>query len=59
MFVLKVIEAFEKNGFEFLKQVFNVPKYLEDMVGLTELHASIVYDDVSMTSHRRVLIHET
>lgn len=43
----QVIEAFEKDGFEFLRQVFNVPKYLEDMVGLTALHESIVYSDVS------------
>lgn len=41
-----MIEAFEKDGFEFLKKVFNVPKFLEDMVGLTALHASINYDDV-------------
>ena len=44
---LQVIEAFEKDGFEFLREVFNIPKYLEDMVGLTALHESIVYSDVS------------
>ena len=42
-----MIEGYENGGFEFLKQVFNVPKYLEDMVGLTALHESIVDSDVS------------
>eukprot|EP00111_Clytia_hemisphaerica_P010491 TCONS_00030654-protein len=45
-----VIEGYEKGGFDFLKQVFNLPKYLEDLVGLTELHASIVDSDVEELS---------
>ena len=48
---IQVIEGYEKGGFDFLKQVFNVPKYLEDLVGLTELHASIVDSDVSILSY--------
>ncbi|XP_057314332.1 ubiquitin-like modifier-activating enzyme ATG7 isoform X2 [Hydractinia symbiolongicarpus] len=41
-----VIEAYEREGFKFLKQAFNIPKYIEDMTGLTELHNSIVDADI-------------
>ena len=44
---IQVVSAYENDGFEFLKKVFNVPKYLEDMSGLTELHSSIVEAEVS------------
>jgi len=45
-----IIDAYEKEGFAFLLKVFNVPKYLEDMAGLTELHASIIDADVEELS---------
>eukprot|EP01117_Protostelium_nocturnum_P006111 TRINITY_DN2202_c0_g1_i3.p1 TRINITY_DN2202_c0_g1~~TRINITY_DN2202_c0_g1_i3.p1 ORF type:complete len:621 (+),score=233.10 TRINITY_DN2202_c0_g1_i3:151-2013(+) len=32
-----VVAAFQKEGFEFLKKVFNEPKYLEDVAGLTQM----------------------
>lgn len=45
-----VIEAYEKEGFKFLLNVFNIPKYLEDMTGLTELQNSIVDYDIEELS---------
>jgi len=41
-----ILEEYEKKGFNFLLQVFNVPKYLEDLTGLTELQASIADAEV-------------
>lgn len=35
---IPVIEAFEKNGWNFVKEALNNPTYLEDLVGLTKLH---------------------
>jgi len=34
----KVLEAYERDGFEFLLRAFNESSYLEDLTGLTELH---------------------
>jgi hypothetical protein len=33
----QVLHEYETQGFEFLKQAFNTPDYLEDITGLTEL----------------------
>ena len=41
-----VLQQYEKEGFQFLLKVFNVPKYLEDLTGLTELQASIADAEV-------------
>lgn len=35
----KILETYEKEGFNFLMNAFNRPSYLEDLTGLTELHA--------------------
>ena len=45
-----VIDAYERDGFPFLLNVFNVPKYLEDMTGLTELQNSILDYDIEELS---------
>jgi hypothetical protein len=34
---MKVLDAFEKDGFEFLVNVFNYPNVLEDLTGLSEM----------------------
>lgn len=34
----QVVEEYTKHGFKFLLKVFNDPKYLEDVAGLTQLH---------------------
>lgn len=45
-----VIDAYEREGFKFLLNVFNIPKYLEDMTGLTELQNSIANYDIEELS---------
>jgi len=35
-----VVKAYREEGFEFLLNAFNVPKYLEERTGLAELHRS-------------------
>ncbi|QPG73366.1 Autophagy protein 7 [Brettanomyces nanus] len=35
---IRVIEEFNKNGWEFVKKTLDNPKYLEDLVGLTKIH---------------------
>ena len=42
-----MIEAYKTEGFSFLIKAFNDPSYLEDLTGLTELHAQTVDCDVS------------
>ena len=34
----QVLEAYQRDGFKFLLQVFNTPSFLEDLTGLTALH---------------------
>jgi len=33
------LQAYEKEGFEFLLKAFNDPTFLEDLTGLSKLHA--------------------
>ncbi|VEU20975.1 DEKNAAC101884 [Brettanomyces naardenensis] len=35
---IKVLEEFNKDGWEFVKKALDDPKYLEDLVGLTQIH---------------------
>ena len=37
---MQVIEKYKSEGFDFLLKVFNTPSYLEDLTGLTALHAN-------------------
>ncbi|XP_038067889.1 ubiquitin-like modifier-activating enzyme ATG7 [Patiria miniata] len=41
-----VLERYETEGFEFLLRAFNEPHYLEDLTGLTKLHADTENCDV-------------
>ncbi|KAI0214927.1 Ubiquitin-like modifier-activating enzyme ATG7 [Lamellibrachia satsuma] len=41
-----VIEKYRSDGFSFLLKAFNEPSYLEDLTGLTELHAQTIDDEV-------------
>lgn len=34
---LQILEKYSNEGFPFLLQAFNIPKYLEDLTGLTKL----------------------
>jgi ubiquitin-like modifier-activating enzyme ATG7 len=34
----KVVKEYNDNGFEFLKNAFNSPSYLEELTGLSKLH---------------------
>lgn len=36
---LQILAEYDQRKFEFLLQVFNDPKYLENITGLTQLHA--------------------
>ena len=42
----QIIEAYEKDGFDFLLSAFNKPKYLEDLTGLTKLHEETMDEEV-------------
>jgi ubiquitin-like modifier-activating enzyme ATG7 len=35
--LLKVINRYEEEGFEFLKKAFNDPQYLEEVTGLAQM----------------------
>lgn len=35
----QVLAEYKKRGFEFLLEAFNNPTYLEDLTGLSQLHA--------------------
>jgi ubiquitin-like modifier-activating enzyme ATG7 len=37
MQLLKVINRYEEEGFEFLKKAFNDPQYLEEVTGLAQM----------------------
>lgn len=42
-----VIDEYKTRGFEFLKQAFDSPNYLEELTGLTKLHQeSEILDDI-------------
>ncbi|KAK2163569.1 hypothetical protein LSH36_77g03008 [Paralvinella palmiformis] len=41
-----IIEAYEKDGFDFLLSAFNKPKYLEDLTGLTKLHEETMDEEI-------------
>lgn len=43
-----VIEAYRKGSNAFLMEVFNSAKYLEDLTGLTNLHAATDESEVSI-----------
>jgi ubiquitin-like modifier-activating enzyme ATG7 len=37
----RIVREFEKQGFPMLLKVFNDPKYLEQVTGLSELHKQV------------------
>jgi ubiquitin-like modifier-activating enzyme ATG7 len=41
-----VITKYREDGFSFLLNAFNDPRYLEDLTGLTKLHADTVDAEV-------------
>ena len=45
--LLQVLRRYEDEGFGFLLNVFNSPTYLEDITGLTDMHADSTLDEVS------------
>eukprot|EP00794_Sanderia_malayensis_P006895 gene6895-7673_t len=47
-----VVKAYREEGFEFLSKVFNVPKYLEDRTGLTQLHQSSIDAEACLREHK-------
>lgn len=46
IFNLQVIQRYETEGFQFLLNAFNSPSYLEDLTGLTALHAETLEGEV-------------
>jgi len=40
----KIIEEYNKRKYEFLKDAFNHPKYLEELSGLSDLHKEVAID---------------
>lgn len=48
-----ILNEYEKCGFEFLLQVFDSCKHLEDLTGLTEIHKEITDLEVS---HPRLFV---
>ena len=49
IFHFQVMDEYEKCSFDFLAKAFNDPKYLEDLTGLTKLHADTADVDVSLS----------
>lgn len=43
----QVVSRYLTEGFHFLLQVFNSPTFLEEVTGLSQLHAEAVEDEVS------------
>ena len=43
-----IIRSYETEGLQFLTKAFNEPHYLEDLTGLTQLHADTEDIDVSL-----------
>ena len=41
-----MLSLYKKEGFSFLEEVFNVPRYLEDLTGLTELLQDALVSEV-------------
>jgi hypothetical protein len=46
VFLEQVVTSYMNEGFSFLLQAFNVPKYLEDLTGLTKLMQDTRVDEV-------------
>lgn len=46
-FVYQVLSSYQEEGFSFLMKVFNVPSYLEDLTGLTQLLQDTRVSEVS------------
>lgn len=50
----QVVDQYKKEGFDFLLHVFNEPHYLEDLTGLTQMHAETVDAEVLYVSQHTV-----
>ena len=46
-FFNQVLSSYQEKGFSFLMKVFNVPSYLEDLTGLTQLLQDTRVSEVS------------
>lgn len=52
--ILQVLTKYVEEGFPFLLRVFNIPKYLEDLTGLTKL-----MEDTKILDVRRIFVGKT
>ena len=65
-FLAQVCEHYEEKGFDFLLKAFNEPNFLEDLTGLSKLHADtfdaevtncyLIYLFISIIFHVTILI---
>ena len=52
---IQVVQAYQREGFSFLLKAFNEPSYLEDLTGLTQMHAETLDAEVKGPFRLKIL----